>query len=230
MFARLSGLALLISSFLAFAAGIAAIDSAYKNAPDSDLNLEDQALDAQIQEEVKKIEKLDSLRRLHSLHLSPQNTKINVSANGECLEVDAHAENHEMPRIKSAPVDYKIQRMQVCFTGGRLSRIESAFTTVSLRTNETSANKLVHENPAGVSANDIVLSRVMNKSASPPLRVGDLENSKVNPLRLSFKRDYYLPHLRNTLYNLQLTYDWHRRVEVKKNEKTVQQYINRAEN
>ncbi len=149
MFARLSGLALLISSFLAFAAGIAAIDSAYKNAPDSDLTLEDQALDAQIQEEVKKIEKLDSLRRLHSLHLSPQNTKINVSANGECLEVDTHAENHEMPRIKSAPVDYKIQRMQVCFTGGRLSRIESAFTTVSLRTNETSANKLVHENPAG---------------------------------------------------------------------------------
>lgn len=230
MLTRFYTLILLAASFLAFAAGITAIDSAYKNAPDTDLNLEDQALDAQIQEEVKKIEKLDALRKLNSLQYSPQNTKISVSANGECLEINGHAENHEVPRIKSAPVDYKVQRMQVCFTGGKLARIESAFTTVSLLTRETNANRLVHENPAAATPNDIIISRVLNERTAPPLKVGDLENSKVNPLRLSFKRDYYLPHLRNTLYNLQLTYDWHRRAGIKANGKVVQQYINRAEN
>lgn len=229
MMSRFTAFALLFAGLFALAAGIKAIDSAYKNAPDTEVNIEDQALDSQIKEEISKIEKLHSLRNLKSIHMAPQQTKVRLTGNGECLEVDAHAENHEMVRIKSAPIDYKVQNIQICFAGDKVSRIESAFTTISLRKQETANNSFVHKDPAKVGANDIMLTTAMNQRPKPPLRVGDLENTKVNPLRLSFKRDYYLPHLRNTTYILQLTYDWHKREAVKTNEKTVQQYINRVE-
>ena len=226
MLSRFTDLAFLCAGLFALAAGLAAIDSAYKNAPDTQLNLEDQALDSQIKDEIVKIEKLHSMRNLKSIHMSPQQTKIRLTANGECLEVDSHGENHEMVRIKSAPLDYKLQNIQVCFSGEKVSRIESAFTTISRQKQETLANTFVHKDPAKVTANDIVLSMKLNDRPKPSLRVGDLENTLVNPLRLSFKRDYYLPHLKNTAYILQLTYDWHKRESVKQNEKTVNQYIN----
>lgn len=230
MLARISDLALVFASLFIMAAAITAIDSAYKNAPDTQVNIEDQALDAQIKEELIKIEKLHSMRNLKSIHMSPQQTKVRLSGNGECLEVDGHAENHEMPRIKSAPIDYKLQNIQVCFTNDKLSRIESAFTTISRQKQETLSNTFVHKDPTKVAANDIVLSVKFNDRQKPALKVGELENTTVNPLRLSFKRDYYLPHLKNTTYILQLTYAWHKREAVKTNEKTVQQYIQRADN
>jgi hypothetical protein len=230
MMSRFTALALVFAGLFTLAAGITAIDSAYKNAPDTEVNLEDQALDSQIKEEIVKIEKLHSLRKLKSIHMAPQQTKVRLSGNGECLVVDAHAENHEMVRIKSAPIDYKVQNIQICFTGDKVSRIESAFTTISLQKQETADNSFIHKDPGKVGANDIVLTTAMNQRPKPPVRIGDLENTKVNPLRLSFKRDYYLPHLRNTTYILQLTYDWHKREDVKTNEKTVRTYINRAEN
>jgi hypothetical protein len=227
MLSRFTDLTLIFVALFALAAALAAIDGAYKYAPDTQVNIEDQAMDAQIKDEIAKIEKLHTLHELKSIHMAPQQTRIRKS--GECLEIDAHAENHEAIRAKSAPVDYKVQNIQICFSGNKLTRIESAYTTISRVKQETIAQSLIHRDPMQVDANDIVISPKYNERQRPPLRVGDLQNTKVNPMRLSFKRDYYLPHLKNTAYIMQLTYDWHRREAVKLNEKTVQQYINRAE-
>lgn len=198
-------------------------------ASDPQLNHEDASLDAQIKEAISRIEKLHTLRELKSLHLAPQQTRIKLSGSGECLEVDSHADTLEVPRAKSAPVDYKTETIHICFSGNKLTRIESAFTTVSRLKQEKVANSFVHRNPGEATPNEIEITTAFNDRQKSPLRVGDLENTAINPLRLSFKRDYYLPHLKNTAYILQLTYDWHRREAIKLNEKTVQQYINRSE-
>jgi hypothetical protein len=229
MVSRLTDLTLLFVALFAMAAAITAIDSAYKNAPDSATSMEDQALDGQIKEEILKIEKLQSMKNLKSLHMSPQQTRVRWMSKGECLEIDSHAENHETPRAKSAPIDYKVQNMQLCFSNDKLSRIASAFTVVSQQKREITTNNFVHKDPTTATANEIVLVDTFNDQKKPVLRVGDLENTVANPLRISFKRDYYLPHLRNTTYILQRTFEMHKQEAVKMNTKTVNQYMNYTE-
>lgn len=207
---------------------LAAIETAFRNAADAQLEAEDRTLDAQIREAMLKIQNLQDIRNM-KLHFSPQQTSVTLMSNGECIGVNSHTENHEMLRAKSAPVDYKLQNIQVCFANGKLARIESSFTAISQTKQEKSVNKFVHQDPTSQAVNDIVLSAVFNEHKKTNLRVGDLENSLTNPLRVSFKRDYYLPHLRNTAYILQLTYDLHKRAAVKTNEKAVNQFLNYAE-
>lgn len=214
--------------FLCSITALAAVESVFRNAADAQLDAEDRTLDAQIRDAMLKIQTLQDIRNM-KLHFSPQQTSVTLMSNGECIGVNSHTENHEMLRAKSAPVDYKVQNIQVCFANGKLARIESSFTAISQTKREKSVNKFVHKDPTSQAVNDIVLSAILNDHKHTNLRVGDLENSLTNPLRVSFKRDYYLPHLRNTAYILQLTYDLHKREAVKTNEKAVNQFINYAE-
>ena len=210
-------------------AALNAIDPVYKSPADAQMAAEDQALDQQIQQTILKIQNLHALKSFTSLHMSPQQTRVRLNSNGECLEVDAHADNHQMPMVKSAPIDYKLQNIHVCFANDKLTRIESAFTTISQVKREKTVNSFVHKEPATTAVNEIVLTGTFNEIKKDNLKVGDLQNSYVNPMRISFKKDYYLPHLKNTAYILQRTFDMHRQEAIKANTKTVNQYLNYTE-
>lgn len=210
-------------------ASINALDPVYKNAAEAQMVAEDQALDTQIQETILKIQNLHAIKQIKSLHLSPQQTRVRLNGSGDCVEVDAHSDNHEMPVIKSGPIDYKLQNIHVCFAQDKLTRIESAFTAISQAKREKTVNRFTHRDPAKTNVNDIVLSSIFNERQRDNLRVGDLQNSYTNPMRISFKKDYYLPHLKNTAYILQRTFDLHRHEAIKANTKTVNQYLNYTE-
>ncbi len=210
-------------------ATLTAIDSAYRSAPEIQLIEEDKALDSEIQKTILEIEKLHELKNLSSLHMSPQQTKVRVQTPGQCIIVDAHAENHEMRVVKSAPIDYKSQNIQLCYENTKLTRIESAFTAVSQTKREKTVNSLIHRDPAKSAVNDIVLSTEFNELSKDTLRVGDLQNTFTQPMRIAFKRDYYLPHLRNTAYIMRRTLEMHQQEAVKLNRKTVNHYSNYAQ-
>jgi hypothetical protein len=229
MVTRFRDILLVLGALFALVAGLAAIDSAFRHPSDEQLALEDQALDAQIRDTVLQLQKLHSLKSFQSMHMAPQQANVKWSANGECLEVLAHSQNHEMPRVKSAPIDYKVQSIAVCYANDKLSRIESVFTTVSQTKKEKDTNSLVHRDPVSASPNEIILTGSFNEMKKQNLRVGDLQNSYEKPMRISFKKDYYLPHLRQTTYILQRTYDMHRREAIRANTKTVNQYLNYTE-
>ncbi len=229
MVSRFRDLILILGALFALVAGLAAIDSAFKHPSDEQLAAEDQALDAQIRETVMQLQQLHSLKAYPAMRMAPQQANVKWSANGECLEVSAHAQNHEVPRVKSAPVDYKVQSIAVCYANDKLSRIESVFTTVSQTKKEKDTNSLVHRDPVTASPNEIILTGAFNEIRKSNLRVGDLQNSYEKPMRISFKKDYYLPHLRQTAYILQRTYDMHRHEAIRANTKTVNQYLNYTE-
>ena len=229
MVCRFRDLILILGALFALVAGLAAIDSAFKHPSDEQLAAEDQALDAQIRETVLQLQQLHSLKSYPTMHVAPQQANVKWSANGECLEVSAHAQNHEVPRVKSAPVDYKVQSIAVCYANDKLSRIESVFTTVSQTKKEKDTNSLVHRDPVTASPNEIILTGAFNEIRKSNLRVGDLQNSYEKPMRISFKKDYYLPHLRQIAYILQRTYDLHRHEAIRANTKTVNQYLNYTE-
>lgn len=216
-------------ALLGVATAAHAIDNAFRNPSAMQLAADDQALDSEIKDTILKIQRLHVLRDFKTLNLSPQQTYVRLNSNGECIEVDSHAVNHEMPTAKSAPIDYQVKHVRLCFAEKKLTKIESDFTAVSQVKRETTVNSFVHQDPTNVAVNDIVLSATYNNLKNANLRIGDLENSLTKPLRVSFKRDYYLPHLRNTAYILQLTYDLHKRQAVKTNEKAVNHYLNYAE-
>lgn len=209
-------------------ATLAAIDKAFRSAPEIQLIEEDKALDSEIQKTLVEIEKLHELKNLNSLHMSPQQTKVRVQTPGKCITVDAHSENHEMPMVKSAPIDYKSQNIQLCFEKSKLTSIESAFTAISQTKREKTVNSLIHRDPVQTAVNEIVLSTVFNELSKDTLRVGDLQNTFTQPMRIAFKRDYYLPHLRNTAYIMRRTLEMHKQEAVKLNRKTVNHYSNYA--
>jgi hypothetical protein len=220
---------LVLLALISTGATLAAIDSAYRSAPEIQLIEEDKALDSAIQKTILEIEKLHELKNLSSLHMSPQQTKVRVQAQGQCITVDAHSENHEMRVVKSAPVDYKSQNIQLCYENNKLTRIESAFTSVSQTKGEKTVNNLIHRDPANSAVNDIVLSSAFNELSKDTLRVGDLQNTFTQPMRIAFKRDYYLPHLRNTAYIMRRTLEMHQQEAIKLNRKTVNHYSNYAQ-
>lgn len=226
---RLFDLSLIIAALFTLAAGIMAIDSAFKHPSDEQMAVEDQSLDQQIKETIQKIESLHKVRNFGSLHMAPQQTQVRLTGNGECIEINAHAENHEMPVVKSKTIDYKLQNINVCFNKEKLTRIESAFTAVSMTKREKTVNNFIHKDPLNTMVNDIVLSSIFNERKRDNLRVGDLQNSYTKPMRISFKKDYYLPHLRQTAYILERTLDLHRHEAIKANTKAVKQYVNSAE-
>lgn len=219
---------LVLLALISTGATLAAIDSAYRSAPEIQLIEEDRALDSEIQRTILEIEKLHELKNLSSLHMSPQQTKVRVQSQGQCITVDSHSENHEMRVVKSAPVDYKSQNIQLCYENAKLTRIESAFTSVSQTKGEKTVNNLIHRDPAKSAVNDIVLSSVFNELSKETLRVGDLQNTFTQPMRIAFKRDYYLPHLKNTAYIMRRTLEMHQQEAIKLNRKTVNHYSNYA--
>jgi hypothetical protein len=207
---------------------LAALEPAYQSAAEKELMVEDQMLDAQIQKTIVEIEELHALRNISNLHLSPQQTNVKLKENGSCIEVSAHSQDHEFLRAKSAPIDYKMQNIQLCYSKDKLTRIKSAFTTISRLKREKTENTFTHESPSSTSANDIILTGAFNEIASGKLRVGDLQNSTSKPIRVSFKKDYYLPHLKDTAYILQRTFDMHRHEAIQTNTKTVNKYLDYA--
>lgn len=229
MTARFRDFALLFGALFALAAAITAIDSAFKHPSDEQMTVEDQALDKQIKDTILQLQGLHNVKNINSLHMAPQQAQVKLTGNGECLEVSAHAQNHEMPVIKSSAIDYKVQSIVVCYAKDKLTRIESTFTTISQTKREKNVNNLLHQDPVASSANNITISGTFNDIKKDNLKVGDLQNSYIKPMRIAFKKDYYLPHLRQTAYILQRTYDLHRHEAIRANTKTVNQYMNYAE-
>lgn len=221
--ALLVGLVILMTG-----AALSAIDSAYRSAPEMQLIAEDKALDGEIKDAILKIQALHTLTDFKSLSLSPQQSYVRLNNDGKCIDVDAHSQNHTIPNVKSQPADYQLRKITLCFAEKKLTQIESSFTAISESRKEKTLNRLTHKDPAVSAVDDVIITGSYNNMPNPALKVGDLENSFTKPHRLAFKRDYYLPHLKNTAYILQWTLDMHKRAAEKVNEKAVNIYLNYA--
>jgi len=215
---------------LTFCAPLWALETQYQNPQDQALASEDSALDQQIKTTIMQIQSFHSLRDLKALTLSPQQTYVRLNNDGACIDVDSHSVNHTALSAKSAPVDYQLKSIRLCFSEKKLTRIESNFTQISNHRKEKLLNHLTHQDPSSAAVNDVVINGSFNGISDPALKVGDLENSLTKPHRVAFKRDYYLPHLKNTAYILQWTLDMHKRAAEKTNEKAVNLYLNYSPN
>lgn len=181
----------------------------------------EKVLDDQIRQVARRIEEMQVLSEFKRLDMSPRQTYFNVDPTGESIEMTEYDFGTTTPRPDVATDMFGMKKMKFFFMNAKLSRIECQITKTTHQRDERIVSAFVHQKPSSESPNNILVERVINDTEKHIVRVGDMENTKSNPFRINFKKDFYLAHLRQFEEHLRFTFDLHRRKASDRDKKTI---------
>ena len=88
---------------------------------------------------------------------------------------------------------YKIVRLY--FDGDKLSKIESIVTEQNFREDSKYMSRVVDPTPLTEGTKDIEITHQFNREKTYDVTLEKMENTLSNPLKVKFKREFYIPHL-----------------------------------
>lgn len=104
------------------------------------------------------------------------------------------------------PVGGRYKNVRLYYNGETLSKIETDVVNENFLRQTKSISKIVDPSPGDANVNDISISTSFNDGKPYTVKLEDIENTITNPLRIEFKREYYLKHL--TQFERLFRYTW----------------------
>ena len=92
-------------------------------------------------------------------------------------------------------VGSKVKILRLYFDGDSLLKVESRITEENFQENSKYDSKVVDPTPTTVDNKDIVIMNRFNEGIPYEVQLGNIENTVSNPLRIKFKREFYIEHL-----------------------------------
>ncbi len=175
-----------------------------------ELESEGKALDEEIQTINNKINDLIvkyKLLEIKDIKILPYRTTYNVGEN--YIEI----EKYDLLRDSSVDNDIKginRKKIKVFINGGAVSKIESVITEQRLNIGATDRVIITDPSPLTPGTDDIVFSHfARNVKLIDNVKLGDIKNNRISPLRNNIKKEFIIPHLSflyNTLFDIVETY------------------------
>lgn len=206
--------ALLIALIAMFATGsLFAIDDTFKSGKDADsqkakeLEETEKALD----EKIKTLgESLQFYSKLDKIEVKYTPGQTNFSKGDGYIELESY---NFIPQsyVYGNPVGTKVKKMRLYYSGETLSKIETEILEQDFYHKTKFYSKIVDPSPMDNNANDMIITTSFNDGKPYEVTVGDMENTLTNPLRINYKRDYYIEHLIYFEKSFRFTWEFQKR-------------------
>ncbi len=93
------------------------------------------------------------------------------------------------------PVGTKEKRLRLFFSGETLTKMETEVMEQDFLRQTKFYSKVVDPSPTDAEVNDITITTSFNDAKAYEVTLKNMENSLTNPLRINYKREYYIDHL-----------------------------------
>ncbi len=93
------------------------------------------------------------------------------------------------------PVGTKEKRLRLFFSGETLTKMETEVMEQDFLRHTKFYSKVVDPSPTDAEVNDITITTSFNDAKAYEVTLKNMENTLTNPLRINYKRDYYIDHL-----------------------------------
>ncbi|MDH5717471.1 MAG: hypothetical protein OEZ22_07505 [Spirochaetia bacterium] len=96
---------------------------------------------------------------------------------------------------KSNIIGMKTKKMKLFYNGDKLSKIITSVMEENYEKRTKTENTVIDESPATKDNLDIKIINVNNGGVPYEVNLGNMENTLSNPMRIKFKREFYLKNL-----------------------------------
>lgn len=188
---------LLLTSLFTFS--LFAIEGDFSQGKDLELQkakeLEDteKVMDKKIQKVNEKMAKYFHLKEL-DIKYTPGQTIFNRSKDEGYIELRSY---EFIPQgYSNRSIGHREKWVRLYFDGNnQLTRVVTRIQNENFREDTQFASQIIDPSPKTEGTEDIQIKSKINRDDRYDVPLGKIENTITNPLRLKFKREYYIPHL-----------------------------------
>lgn len=191
---------ILIASTLLWTPNATAIDDAFKAGKDAslqeseELKKTEEAMDKRIKELNEKLQRFAVLKNI-PVKYTPERTVFSKDEkDGAYIELQSYS-FIPLAFNYGRPVGSRYKVMRLYYSGDTLSKIETEVVEQNFHEKTRYYSKVIDPNPLDETSADFEISSSFNDGEPYSVVLEKIENTKTNPLRLKFKRDFYIPHL-----------------------------------
>ncbi|MDH5717472.1 MAG: hypothetical protein OEZ22_07510 [Spirochaetia bacterium] len=145
----------------------------------------------------KILEMNKSLGNYHKLqdvpiNYTPAQTKFNKGK--DYIEIESYSFNGKSYN-KNNIVGMTTKKMKLFFNGNTLTKVETSVMQEDYEKRTKTENTIIDVTPLTKDLSDVVITNTVNSGNPYNLIVKDMENTVSNPMRIEFKRNFYLKNL-----------------------------------
>ena len=160
-----------------------------------ELTSTEKALDAQIVSINKTLTRYAKLQAL-KVKYTPFQTVFRKDAEKNFVEIEAYSFLTEgMVETNGDRAGYRKRIVRLFYENNALSKVESSVIEENFITKERYESTVIDPSPTDDNINDITLTTKFNKADTYSIGLKKMENTISNPLRIEFKRDFYINFL-----------------------------------
>lgn len=180
-----------------------AIDDAFRKGKNAELQKSEEldktekALDTQIVEINNKLTRYAKLQAL-TVQYTPFQTIFRKNNEENFIEIEAYSFLTEgMVETNGDRAGFRKRTVRLFYENNTLSKVEASVIEENFITKERYESTVTDPSPIDDNVNDITLSTKFNKDSKYSIGLTKMENTRTNPLRIQFKRDFYINFLKD---------------------------------
>ena len=187
--------------FSVFAGSIVAIDDSFRVGKNTEiqeaeeLSTTEKSLDSQIVDINNRLTRYAKLQAL-TVEYTPFQTIFRKDGDKNYVEIEAYSFLTEgMVKTNGDRSGYRKRVVRLFYENNALSKVESSVIEENFITKERYESTVLDPSPTDENTNDITLTTKFNKAETYSIGLAKMENTISNPLRIEFKRDFYINFL-----------------------------------
>jgi len=156
-----------------------------------ELEESEKKLDKKIMEMSKEFTDFYALKG-QEVNITPAQTRFRQG--GDYIELESYAFINHTRNTKEV-VGMKSKTMRLYYSGNSLKKIETMVIEENFQQQTKIENIVVDPSPQTEGAEDIEVTNIFNDGRPVTLTLKDMQNTISNPLRIKFKREFYVKNL-----------------------------------